>query len=123
MVTQTKGDRVKEIRLEEKLSLEKFGSRVGVGKTAISSIEHGINALTDQMALSICREFGYNEEWLRTGKGPKKPDVDVDEEYGKICADLGVTDERAKKVIINYAHMSPEGKKKFWNFIDALLKE
>ena len=35
----TQGERVKEIRRSLKLTLEKFGERLGVGKTAISKIE------------------------------------------------------------------------------------
>lgn len=65
----TQGDRIKELRKELKLTLEKFGSRLGVGKTAISKIEKGENSLTDQMFKSICREFNVNPSWLRDGSG------------------------------------------------------
>lgn len=70
MVKLTIGERIKSLRKEQGLTLEKFGERVGVGKTAICSIENGSRGVTDQMALSICREFGVREEWLRTGEGP-----------------------------------------------------
>jgi len=116
----TVNERVREIRKTEKLTLEKFGEKLGVGKTAISSIEHGINGVTDQMIKSICREFGYNEEWLRDGIEPKKPEIDEDVEYGMICADLGITDSRAKQLIMNYGRFSPEDKKLFWSYIDKL---
>ena len=36
-------ERVKELRKDQKLSGEKFGERLGVGKTAISLIESGKN--------------------------------------------------------------------------------
>ena len=65
----TQGERVKEIRKALGLTLEKFGEKVGVGKTAISNIEKGNRNLTEQMIKSICREFNVNEEWLRTGTG------------------------------------------------------
>lgn len=123
MTVQTVGERIKEIRDDQHLNLEKFGQRIGVSKSTMSNIENNNRNATDHMIKSICREFGYNEEWLRTGEGSRKTDIDIDEEYGKICANLGITDERAKKVIINYAHMSPEGKRKFWDFVDTLLKE
>lgn len=116
----TVNERVREIRKAEKLTLEKFGEKLGVGKTAISSIEHGINGVTDQMIKLICREFGYREEWLRDGTEPKKPVIDEDLEYGMICADLGITDSRAKQLIMNYGRFSPEDKKLFWSYIDKL---
>ena len=31
--------------------------------------ETGIRSPSDAIIVSICREFGVNEEWLRTGKG------------------------------------------------------
>ena len=117
----TVNERVREIRKTEKLTLEKFSEKLGVGKTAISSIEHGITGVTDQMINSICREFGYNEEWLRNGIEPKKPIIDEDMEYGQICAELGINDSRAKQIILNYGRFSHEDKKLFWEYIDRLI--
>ena len=67
----TINERVKQIRtsLPGKLSMEAFGKRLGVTKTAISLVESGKNALSDQMRLAICREFDVDEVWLRTGQG------------------------------------------------------
>lgn len=67
----TVGERVKWIRKSESinLTLEKFGGRLGVTKVAVSNIENGNRALTDQMLLAICREFNVREEWLRDGIG------------------------------------------------------
>lgn len=67
----TIGERVRAIRKSDKvhMTLDEFGDKLGVRKTAISRIENGVNALTDSMKLSICREFGVNQEWLETGKG------------------------------------------------------
>lgn len=63
------GKQIRELRKNLGLTLEKFGNSLGVGKTAISKIEHGENNLTDQMAKAICREYNVNEEWLRNGTG------------------------------------------------------
>lgn len=62
-------ERIRELRKALGLTMEKFGERLGVGKTAISSIENGINNVTDQMAKSICREFSVDPYWLETGEG------------------------------------------------------
>lgn len=61
--------RVREIRKSLGLSMDDFGEKLGVTKAAISRLESGERNLTEQMVRSICREFGINEEWLRTGKG------------------------------------------------------
>lgn len=60
----TQGERIKEIRKALGLTLDKFGERVGVKKSALSSLENGRTNLTDQLALSICREFHVNPEYL-----------------------------------------------------------
>lgn len=62
-------ERIRTLRKTLDLTLEKFGDRLGVGKSAISLLESGKNSVTDQMVKSICREFDVNEEWLRDGTG------------------------------------------------------
>lgn len=65
----TQGERVKEIRKALSLTLEKFGEKIGVQKSAVSKIERGDVILTDQMAKSICREFNVNYDYLVNGEG------------------------------------------------------
>lgn len=70
----TVGQRIEKIRIalgsdDKKMTLEEFGSRLGVSKNAISNIENGRRNLTDQMCKAICREFSVSEEWLRNGIG------------------------------------------------------
>lgn len=71
----TQGERVKEIRKALDLTLEKFGEKLGVGKTAISKIEKNERSLTDQMAKSICREFNVNYDYLMYGEGEMFSDL------------------------------------------------
>lgn len=65
----TQGERVKEVRKSLGLTLEKFGERIGVGKTAVSKIERDENGLTAANAKSISREYGVSEQWLLYGTG------------------------------------------------------
>ena len=62
-------NRIALLRKTLSLTLEEFGKRVGVTRSAISNIENGKRNLTDQMILSICREFNANENWIKTGQG------------------------------------------------------
>ena len=88
----TVNDRVKEIRKTEVLTMENFGEKLGVGRTAISNIENGKRNVTDQMIKSICREFGYREEWLRDGIEPKQPPKLEEDELAEYIEDLLSTD-------------------------------
>lgn len=117
----TQGERVKEIRKYLNLTMEKFGERLGVGKTAISKLENNERNLTDQMAISICREFNVSETWLRTGEGemlkPKPPEDEVgyyveelleneDNPLYRVIIEMMKTyhglDDKSKEVIRNY---------------------
>lgn len=71
----TQGERVREIRKTLNLTLEKFGEKLGVGKTAISKIEKGENSITDQMTKSICREYHVNYDYLMAGEGDMFDDL------------------------------------------------
>ncbi len=68
-MVQEQGERIKEVRKSLNLTLEKFGEKLGVGKTAISNIEKGNRNLTEQMALAICREYNVNYDYLIYGDG------------------------------------------------------
>lgn len=71
----TQGERIREVRKELKLTLEKFGDKLGVGKGAISAIENETRNLTEQMAKSICREYNVNYDWLMYEEGEMFSDL------------------------------------------------
>ena len=71
---ETVGERVRSIRKREGLTMEKFGSRIGISNPSVSTIESGKSNPSNQTILSICREFGVSEMWLRTGEGKPYPE-------------------------------------------------
>ena len=62
-------ERIKKLRNSLNLSAEKFGSRVGVTRSAISRIENGIVNVTEQMIHSICREWNLTARILHYSSG------------------------------------------------------
>lgn len=62
-------NRIRTLRKELNLTLDKFGEQIGLKKSSLSQIENGKCAITEQTIKSICREFNVNENWLRTGEG------------------------------------------------------
>lgn len=65
----TIGERIKEVRKQNKLTLEAFGQKIGITASSMSTIENGKSNPSEQTVLMICREFGVDEVWLRTGVG------------------------------------------------------
>lgn len=124
----TAGERIKRIRKEKDLTLEKFGEKVGVTKQTISRIENGINSLTDQMVLSICREFSVNEEWLRNGTGEPFIQVTPYEKtynrFGYIMENSSPSKKAALSVLLELLYNVPDEQ---WDMImkqyDEIKKE
>lgn len=96
----TQGERVKDVRKKLGLTLEKFGEKLGVGKTAISKIEKGENNLTEQMVKSICREFSVDYIWLTTGNGEMF--VDSDDDFTEKIDRIMAGEDDARKNIFKF---------------------
>lgn len=86
-------ERIKELRKALGLTLDKFGERVGVSRSAMGNIENGVRGVTDQMFKSICREFNVREEWLRTGKLPMFVQMNRDERVADIVKKALASDD------------------------------
>ena len=121
----TQGERVKSVRKKLELTLEKFGERLGVTKTAISRIEKGDRGLTEQMFKSICREFGVNEVWLRTGEGGDDnmfTKVSDDDRFSLNLGKLSKSENEIAKNMLNaIAEADPEKLKIIEDFMKACL--
>lgn len=99
----TQGERIKETRKSLNLTIEKFGEKIGVTKTAISRIEKGERGCTEQMTKAICREFGVDYIWLTTGEGEMFVDSDDDfiEKIDRIMAGESDIRKNAIKALVN----------------------
>lgn len=116
----SQGQRVKELRKELNLTLEKFGKPLGVGKTAISNIENDSRGLTDQMIISICREYNANEEWLRTGEGEMFVPLTRNQVITDFAADLiKEKDSFKSKLIEALANLSEDE----WKVLEKLATD
>lgn len=62
-------ERMKLVRKKLGLTQEEFADRLGIKRGAISNYEIGRNVPIDAVLSLICKEFGVNGEWLRTGEG------------------------------------------------------
>jgi transcriptional regulator with XRE-family HTH domain len=51
------------------LTQQEFAERIGLKRNTIGQYEIGRNNPTSSVINLICREYGVNEEWLKTGEG------------------------------------------------------
>lgn len=129
-------ERIKELRKALGLTQTEFGEKLGVKPNTVSTYESGLRAPSDAVLMSICREYGVNEVWLRTGIGPMLVPRTREEEIAgfmgrlllreeggfkrRFVSALALLDEDAWEAIERFARSlveeeaagdSPEGKK------------
>jgi len=116
-------ERVRSLRKFLGLTLAQFGKRLGVQASAISKIERGENRVSTQMRLSICREFGVKEDWLRDGKQPafvrkRGPANQADISFGKYAYDLSPIEE---SLIYAYLELPKDVRDKIIRMLSAVF--
>ena len=121
----TEGDRIRHLRKDVlKLTLDKFSKALGVSRSAISDIEGGRNALSNQMVMLMRKVYNVNEEWLRHGEGEifKKPDDD--ERTADITSHVIDLDPNSDefKVYERLKHLKKEDISKVLQIIEILAK-
>ena len=113
-------DRLKELRKALNLTQQKFADKLGVKQNTIAQYEMGRNDPSDAVIISICREFGVSENWLRNGEGEMFIPMTLDEEIasfiGSIQADIEPTFQ--KRFISALAKLSPEE----WKTIEHIMR-
>ena len=115
------GERVKEVRKAQNMTLEEFGKRLNVTEVTMSNIERGHRGLTERMLKDICREFNVNEDWLRTGAGgPENMFIPEDMRYLNTVGRLGNEQNEFKKFCINMLMELPD---KYWDYIYEEFKK
>ena len=101
-------ERIREIRKDAGLTLEKFGAKIGITAPSCSQLESGKTNPSQQTIMNICRAFHVNEEWLRNGTGEKYRKKARGEELAELFADLEVDDTVKAKCIRTLADFPEE---------------
>ena len=112
-------ERVKTLRKELKLTMEAFGSKLGVGKTAISKIENNERNLTEQMLRAICREFNVSESWLRSGEGEPFVNRSREQEIERFFDEVVMEDGFKKRFVAMLARLDEDD----WELIERMALE
>lgn len=77
-------NRIKELRKSLGLNQTEFGRKLGVTTSSISGYELGTIVPSPAIILSIVREFGCSETWLRTGEGEMFRPLSREAELGRL---------------------------------------
>lgn len=99
-------ERLKQLRLALELNQSDLSKRIGVSRSAISRLESGDINFTEQMILSICREFNVNRAWLVEGVGDmftNMPETLIDE----LAIEYKLSDE-AKELVYDFCNLTED---------------
>lgn len=81
-------ERIKLLRKALELNQTDFGARIGVKQGTVAAYESGARVPLDSVVVSICREFGVSESWLRSGEGEMFQQLSREEEITKFCMSI-----------------------------------
>lgn len=101
-------ERIKEVRKDAGMTLEKFGAKLNISASACSYLESGKTNPSQQTISAICRVFRVNEDWLRNGTGEKYRKKARGEELAELFAYLEVDDTVKAKAIRTLAELPEE---------------
>lgn len=103
-------DRIKAVRKELALNQTDFGSKIGVKQGTVAAYENGSRIPLDSVIVSICREFGVSEHWLRTGVGEMFVRLSREEEITKFAMSIvrNPDSEFQRRFVSVLAQLTPE---------------
>lgn len=103
-------DRIKAVRKELALNQTDFGSRIGVKQGTVAAYENGSRIPLDSVIVSICREFGVSDHWLRTGEGEMFVRLSREEEITKFAMSIvrNPDSEFQRRFVSVLAQLTPE---------------
>ena len=98
-------------KVVEKSGLTKtdFGKRIGISQAYTSQLCSGAKVPSDRTITDICREFGANEVWLRTGEGEPFRATTQSEEIMRFAVQVAKGSDEFKKAMVSMlAKLDPE---------------
>lgn len=116
-------DRIRKVRTDADLSMEKFGERIGITKSSVSLLESGKNSPSEQTIMLICKEFNVNKLWIYTGEGEMYREIE--DETAEAVSDLLEEDNPFYDLILGimktYKKLDDNSQKALRNLSQELL--
>lgn len=115
-------ERISEVVNSSGLNKTVFAEKINVSQSLVSLICSGKANPSDRTISDICRVFGVNEIWLRTGDGEMFAAKTREEELAEIFARLQYNDDAKSQLICAIARMPDEAFPAFLAFVTQLCK-
>lgn len=112
--------RIKQIRKAASLTQDAFADRIGLSRNFVAQIEMGAKAPSDRTIRDICREFGVNETWLRTGAGEMTASKSRAQEMAELVRSLMVDSPESFRsaLVTTLLRFDPDGPE--WEILERI---
>ena len=112
--------RIEYIRKNAGLTQEQFADKIGLSRNYLWMLESGSRVPSDRTIKDICREFGVDETWLRTGEGEPFREPEVDAQLAAFLAEItdGDSEDFRKRFVSMLARLRPDQ----WFLLEDMAK-
>lgn len=117
----TIGERIKEVRKNEKLTQQEFADRLNLKRNTVGSYEVNVVVPSDRTIKDICDKFGIREEWLRNGTGEMLVQDTQSEQVAAFIGDVTRDDDDTfkKRFVAMLADLSPGD----WELLERMAEK
>lgn len=118
-------ERIRSLIKALKIKQAEFAQRIGVSRPFVSELCSGAKNPSDRTIADICREFGVNEHWLRTGDGEMLMHLSREEEIMRFAATVvrDPSSEFQRRFVSVLARLTPEQWQLMEQMAHKLLQE
>lgn len=118
-------ERLKALRKRLGYTQQEMADRLGIKRNTFANYEIGRNKPIDAVIALICKEFGVNEVWLRTGEGGEEnmfTKVSDDDRFALSMGKLSATDNKLlQNALITLSELEPDKLKIIEEFMKGCL--
>lgn len=118
-------ERIRALIKALKIKQAEFAQRLGVSRPFVSELCSGAKNPSDRTISDICREFGVNEHWLRTGEGEMFSRLSREEEIAKFMTTVirDPDSEFQRRFLETMAKLEPAQWKPMEQMLDNLIAQ
>ncbi len=117
------GERIKSLRQKKNLTQEEFGKKIGSARNTVANYEMGKREPGNAVITLICKEFGVNETWLRTGEGGDDNMFVKVSEDDRFSLNLGKLSSTQNQMLINMINSIVEASPEKLKYIEEFMRD
>jgi transcriptional regulator with XRE-family HTH domain len=123
MQMSTINERIAAVVKASGMTKTAFAEKINVSQPHVSRMVSGESIPSDRTISDICRVFGVSEDWLRTGEGEMRLNLDRKEELKAIFGDIMASDDAKARLVKAFAMLPDEAYPKLEEYIKKIAQE